>query len=682
MTTSVTSARGPTTSGSSVRPSRLLAAAVLLAFASVVVLLWVGDGRPVASVGGLPDPGAGTSWGLPLARVLSQLSAVLTVGLLLLGGVLVPARHGELRGARLRWTRVARWSALLWAGATTAQAVLTLSDVLAQPVPSVLDLSLLWSFLVDIDLGRSLAVQALLALVVGCCAYAVRTTTGAALTGLLAVVAVIPPTLTGHAGTSADHTLAVSSLMVHVVALTLWCGGITALVLLGTTDRRPFPVAVPRFSVLALWCAVTVAVSGAVSAGLRLSSPADLATTWYGRIVILKVLLLGVIAAFGVWHRKHSVATMGSEASRLQFVRIASVEVLVMAATIGVAVALSRTPPPVVDAPPSSSLTPARLLLGFDLPPAPDLAGLVWGEARPDGFWLTVVVLLGALYAVGLRALRRSGDAWPIGRAVSWYVGLLLLFVTTNSGVATYAHVMFSVHMVQHMLLSMVIPIFFVLAAPITLALRTLPRNAGELGPREWLTQVVHSRVVGVVSHPVVASTIFVIGFYGLYFTALFPWLMASHWGHIAMGVHFLLAGSLFFWSLIGIDPGPHRPPFLGRMVIMLVVMPLHSFFSIALMMTTTVIALGYYPALQRPYAVDLLADQHLGAGIGWATGEIPMVLVMCAMFGQWVRADEREARRLDRSADRAAAGGQGRDELADYNAYLRSLADGDRRRD
>ena len=596
------------------------------------------------------------------------------------------ARRSPWRGcdfnARYVHEDVARWSALVWAGATTAQAVLTLSDVLAQPVPSVLDPSLLWSFLVDIDLGRSLLVQALLALVVGCCAYAVRTTTGAALTGLLAVVAVIPPTLTGHAGTSADHTIAVSSLMVHVVALTLWCGGITALVLLGTTDRRPFPVAVPRFSVLALWCAVAVAVSGAVSAGLRLSSPADLATTSYGRIVILKVVLLGVIAAFGVWHRKHTVATMGSEASRLQFVRVASVEVLVMAATIGVAVALSRTPPPVVDDPPSSSLNPARLLLGFDLPPAPDLAGLLWGEARPDGFWLTVVVLLGALYAVGLRALRRSGDAWQVGRAVSWYVGLLLLFVTTNSGVATYAHVMFSVHMVQHMLLSMVIPIFFVLAAPITLALRTLPRNAGELGPREWLTQVVHSRVVGVVSHPVVASTIFVVGFYGLYFTALFPWLMASHWGHIAMGVHFLLVGSLFFWSLIGIDPGPHRPPFLGRMVIMLVVIPLHSFFSIALMMTTTVIAVGYYTALQRPYAVDLLADQHLGAGIGWATGEIPMVLVMCALFGQWVRADEREARRLDRSADRAAAGGQGRDELADYNAYLRSLADGDRRRD
>jgi putative copper resistance protein D len=149
---------------------------------------------------------------------------------------------------------------------------------------------------------------------------------------------------------------------------------------------------------------------------------------------------------------------------------------------------------------------------------------------------------------------------------------------------------------------------------------------------------------------------------------------MTGHWGHVAMDVHFLLAGSLFFWSLIGIDPGPNRPPFLVRMVIMLIVMPLHSFFSIALMMTSTVIAEDFYSALQRPFATDLLADQHLGAAIGWATGEIPMLLVMAAMFVQWVRADEREARRTDRAQERASASGHGTDELADYNAYLASL--------
>ena len=91
-------------------------------------------------------------------------------------------------------------------------------------------------------------------------------------------------------------------------------------------------------------------------------------------------------------------------------------------------------------------------------------------------------------------------------------------------------------------------------------------------------------------------------------------------------------------------------------------------------------VAEEYYAGLQRPYATDLLADQHLGAAIGWATGEIPMIIVMAAMFVQWMRADERDAKRLDRKQDRAAATGQGTDELADYNAYLASLAERDKR--
>jgi putative copper resistance protein D len=455
---------------------------------------------------------------------------------------------------------------------------------------------------------------------------------------------------------------------------------VVALVLLGTADRRSFPIAVPRFSSLALWCAIAVAASGLVSSALRLASPTELVTTWYGRLVLLKLLLIAVIAAFGVWHRRRHLPRLATDPSRLLFVRVAATEVLVMAATIGVAVALSRTPPPVGGEVPLESLSPARVLLGFDLPPAPTLPGMLWGEARLDGFWFTVVVILGALYALGLRTLHRSGDRWSLGRSISWYAGLVLLLLTTNAGIATYSHAMFSAHMVQHMLLSMVIPIFLVLAAPVTLALRTLPRNAGQVGPREWLNSFIHGWYVQFLSNPIVCSVIFVGSFYGLYFSPLFPWLMRSHWGHIVMALHFLLAGSLFFWSLIGVDPGPRRPPFLARMVIMLVVMPLHSFFSIALMTTSTVIAEDFYATLARPYASDLLADQHLGAGIGWATGEIPMVIVMAAMFVQWMRADERDAKRLDRRQERAAATGQGTDELAEYNAYLAALAERDKR--
>ena len=670
--------RVPPGSGDSalrVGPSRLLALATIGALLVMVVFLWIGDGRPVASSGGLPDPGSGTAWGLPLSRVVADLAGILTVGLLLLGAVLVPAPDGELRGARLRWTRVARWSALAWSLSVMAEVVLTLSDVLAQPVPSVLDGALLWSFLSDIDLGRSLLMQAILALVVAMCAYAVRSTTGAGLVGLLALSALIPPTLSGHSGASADHSVAVSSLMVHVLSLSLWCGGITALVLLGMVDRRALPVAVPRFSALALWCAVAVAISGVVNASVRLASPAELVTTWYGRLVLIKVALIVVLSGFGLWHRRRVLPSLVSDASRRLFVRVAAVEVMVMAATVGVAVALSRTPPPVVADVPLDSLSPLRVLVGFELPAAPDVAGMLWGEARLDGFWMAVCLLLTALYLSGLRVMRRSGDRWPGSRTACWFLAVGLLFVATNSGAATYAHVLFSAHMVQHMVLSMIVPVFLVLGAPITLALRTLPRRRGERGPREWLTEFIHSRFVRVISHPIVAAVIFVTGFYGLYFTGLFPWLMAGHWGHVAMGVHFVLAGSLFFWSLIGIDPGPQRPPYFVRMVILLMVIPIHSFFSLALMMSSQALAGNFYAALQRPYGVDLVADQHLGGAIGWALGEVPVVIVMIAMFVQWVRADAREAKRLDRKQDRATATGQGVDELGDYNAYLASLA-------
>jgi len=258
---------------------------------------------------------------------------------------------------------------------------------------------------------------------------------------------------------------------------------------------------------------------------------------------------------------------------------------------------------------------------------------------------------------------------------VNWYVGVLLLLLATQTGLSTYSHVMFSAHMAQHMVLVMLVPIFLVLGAPFTLALRTLPRNPGQLGPREWLTAALHSRTVAFLANPIVASIVFLAGFYGLYYTPLYAWLMPSHWGHIAMNLYFVLSGFLFFWALIGVDPGPKRPPFLARMIVMIIVMPLHSFFAISMMMTTTVLAEDFYTLLQRPYATDLLADQHLGASIGWVSGDVPMLIVMIAMFAQWVRADEREARRSDRAQERAAATGEGTDELADYNAYLASLA-------
>jgi putative copper resistance protein D len=237
--------------------------------------------------------------------------------------------------------------------------------------------------------------------------------------------------------------------------------------------------------------------------------------------------------------------------------------------------------------------------------------------------------------------------------------------------------------MTAHMVLSMVAPIPLVLAAPITLAIRTLPgpRVPGDLSPRQVLLRVLHSRVVVVLSHPVVALALFVGSLYGLYFTGLFTRLMGSHLGHVAMEVHFLAVGLLFFWVLVGVDPHPRQVQPLLKVVVLFAGMALHAFFAVALMSSTTPFGESYWSQLNRPYLTDLVADQLRGGQISWALDELPMLLVLAAVFIQWMRSDEREARRIDRKLDREAQSAAATDgELTVYNAYLAALAERDRR--
>jgi putative copper resistance protein D len=230
---------------------------------------------------------------------------------------------------------------------------------------------------------------------------------------------------------------------------------------------------------------------------------------------------------------------------------------------------------------------------------------------------------------------------------------------------------MFSVHMGQHMMLNMLVPILLVLGGPVTLLLRALPpAGAGAPpGPREWVLAAVHSPVARVLTHPLVALALFVGSFYVLYFSGLFDVALESHWAHIAMNIHFLLVGLIFFWPIVGIDPSPRQLPPIGRLGLLFIAIPLHAFFGIAVMTSATVIGSGFYQQLEMPW-IDRLADQTAGGGLAWATGEVPMLIVLIALLVQWSRADERTARREDRRADR-----DGDRDLEAYNAMLRSLA-------
>ncbi|MGW4734026.1 cytochrome c oxidase assembly protein [Streptomyces shenzhenensis] len=302
----------------------------------------------------------------------------------------------------------------------------------------------------------------------------------------------------------------------------------------------------------------------------------------------------------------------------------------------------------------------------MDLPPFTLGRGLGWSA---DPFFLVACLLGLGLYAWGVVRLRRRGDAWPVARTVSFVLGVLTIMLVMCTKLNDYGMVMFSVHMVQHMVISMLSPILILLGAPVTLALRALPVAArGHKGPRELLLALLHSRYMQVITHPVFTIPMFVASLYALYFTPLFDFLMGSKAGHIAMMLHFLAVGVVFFWPIIGVDPGPHRPGHLMRMLELFAGMPFHAFFGIALMMGSTPMV----DTFRNPPAslgIDALSDQSAAGGIAWAFSEIPSVLVLIALLFQWYGSEQRQAKRKDRAADR-----DGDKELEAYNAYLASL--------
>lgn len=274
---------------------------------------------------------------------------------------------------------------------------------------------------------------------------------------------------------------------------------------------------------------------------------------------------------------------------------------------------------------------------------------------RLVGLWqfdpLATAALLLALgcYAWGVYKLRRRGDRWPWGRSVAWAGGLGVVLYSLSGAPGVYDDTLFSIHMVQHMLLSMVAPIPLALGAPATLALRTLPAR-----PRGWLLAVLHSRVVRVLSFPVTGMVLLVGSLPVLLFTPLYAYSLAHPWFHDLVHVHFLVAGCIFFWPILGLDPIPHRPPHWMRLLALIVMMPMHAFIGLAVMTSNHVIAASYYMSLHRPWGGSLLGDQHTGGGILWAVGDPIFFAIACIILAQWMRAEDRIAVRTDRAAERA----------------------------
>ena len=291
-----------------------------------------------------------------------------------------------------------------------------------------------------------------------------------------------------------------------------------------------------------------------------------------------------------------------------------------------------------------------------DLPPFTLERALTDWSLDPIPFVLAVWVA--GAYLVGVMLLRRRGDRWSWGRTAAFLVGMGAFALATMSGLAAYDTTLLSAHMVQHMVLSMVVPLSLALGAPVTLALRTLPRR-----PRGWLLAVLHSRVARVLSFPPLTLLLYVVSPWALYYSGWYRASLESLWVHEAMHVHLVLVGALFFWPLMGVDPVPGRVSHPFRVLLVVLTLPFHAFLGVTIMGQQELLGGDWYPRLHDgpmgAWLPDPLDDQHLAGGILWGSGDLIGLVFFAVLFTQWVRSSMREAVREDRRLDLLEARGR-----------------------
>ncbi len=635
---------------------------LLAGLVAVLAGLALGGG---AAVRPIADPGDVVRFGLPIVRMIVNLSLAVTVGALALALWAFTSSEKAYRRA----IDIAAASAAVLTVASAATLIFTFLNVSQTPfsADSAFGASLGF-FVTQVGLGQAWLWITLLSAGATALCFAVTNQTALFVVGLLALSPVVPMALTGHSAGATAHDIAMSSLGLHLVFVAVWLGGLVALVMLRrTVTPERLVIITERYSTLALISLIVVVTSGVVNAIVRVGSWSQLATG-YGLLVIIKVVALVILVIFGAIQRGVLIGRMRTGRNRA-FALFAGIELVIMGIASGVAAALARTASPIPDTPPSTP-TPAQILTGDPLPPEVSFERYLtlW---HIDLIWLLICGFGIFFYLAGVIRLRRRGDAWPWYRAVLWVAGMLMLAYITNGGVNVYERYLFSAHMLAHMSLGMMVPILLVPGAPVTLALRAIrKRDDQSRGAREWILIAVHSRYAAFISNPIFATINFVGSLWLFYYTPIFRWATVDHIGHEWMIVHFLLAGYLFVQSLIGVDPGVKQLSYPMRVGQLLMTMTIHAFFGLSLMSSTGLFLADWYGAMGRTWGVTPLEDQYIGGEIAWGVGEIPNLILMLVVAVQWSRSEERVTKRRDRNADRT-----GDQELEAYNAMLAKTA-------
>ncbi|RNI25404.1 cytochrome c oxidase assembly protein [Flexivirga caeni] len=659
--TSQPSAR-PTSTG---RPIAIAALAGLIACAAALQFTGAADKLQ------LLDPGATVRWGLPLATMLFELSIALTVGLLLLGGLLMP--EGAKTARRFRVGRYAAWSALSWAFFGVVSVVLGYADDAGVRVGSSGFWTGVWRWTWQLELLRNPAITALVGLAIAIACFAGAGRDGQAWLFFGALVSLWPLALVGHAAGSNDHDAAVNSLAFHLLGVALWVGGLLAILLMWPRLGKGAPDVVARFSAIATWCYAIVGLSGLLNAWIRLGGFGGLDSR-YSVIALAKVAALLALGVLG-WFQRHRVVDRlrvdsSSKTGRAAFGRLAALEGLVMVVAIGLGAALSRSQPPVSGQSPLQKTDIAFSLTDFPTP-APLVTSSWFAAWRVEWLFTAVAVIALGVYLHWVWRLHRRGDKWPVARTVWWICGWACFVYFVDGAPAIYGHVVFSMHMLMHMGVSMLVPICLVRGGIVTLAMRALPkRSDGTLGPREILLAVMHSRIFGFFANPVIAATLSFGTLIAFYYSPWFYLSLTTHTGHVLMVTHFMITGYVYAYSLVGIDPGPKRwaPPI--RMLVLLIAIAFHAFFGVAMMTGTTLLAPDFFSVLHLSWVPNPLVDQQRAGTVAWGAGEFPTFMFAMLIASEWYRSDRAAGERAERQAAR-----DGDAELNAYNDYLAARA-------
>lgn len=268
-------------------------------------------------------------------------------------------------------------------------------------------------------------------------------------------------------------------------------------------------------------------------------------------------------------------------------------------------------------------------------------------------WWVVVpLVLFGAAYMTGVRVLHRRGDRWPLWRTFSFMVlGLGVIAVAVFSFLGVYDTVLFWTHMVQHMLLNLIAPVFLVSGAPMTLALRALRGR-----PRELLLKFVHSWVAKVLLFPPLTFTVMIASPFVLYLTGWYDLTLRNDFHHDLLHIYMVVVGCAFFQTLLGVDPQPYRIPYPLKILMFILTMPFHAFLGVIIMGSERLIAEEWYLAFERDWGLSPIRDQNWAGGLMWATGDLTMAAAMAVIFVRWIQESSREAKRHDRMMDREEA--------------------------